>query len=64
MILILIWSHVFDKTMCRISALYFDFEGAKNIHVLEALIWGFGGGWMILTGVSHFDFDLNRVNGL
>ena len=35
-ILILIWirSIVFDTPMIQILALYFDFEGAKNIHVL------------------------------
>ena len=32
-------------------ALYLDFEGAKNIYVLEVLIWGFGGHWRFLTGV-------------
>ena len=34
LILILIWSLVFDTTMIQILALYLDFEGAKNIHVL------------------------------
>ena len=33
-ILIWIWSLVFDKLMIQILALYLDFEGAKNIHVL------------------------------
>ena len=34
LILILIWSLVFDKTMIQILDLYLDFEGAKNNHVL------------------------------
>ena len=34
LILIWIWSLVFDKLMIRILALYPDFEGAKNIHGL------------------------------
>ena len=34
LILIWIWSLVFDIPMFRILALYLDFEGAKNIHVL------------------------------
>ena len=28
--------------MIQILALYLDFDGAKNIHVLQVLIWGFG----------------------
>ena len=36
-------------------ALYLDFRGAKNIYVLEVLIWGFGGCWRFLTGVWNFD---------
>ena len=33
LILIWIWSPVFDTPMIRFSALYLDFEGAKTIHV-------------------------------
>ena len=33
LILIWIWSLVFDIPMIRSLALYLDFEGAKNIHV-------------------------------
>ena len=50
--------------MIQISALYLNFEGAKNIHVLKVLIWGFGGRWMFLTGVWHLDLDSNMVNSL
>ena len=50
--------------MIQILALYLDFEGAKNIHVLKVLIWGFGGRWRILTGVWHLDLDLDMVTGL
>ena len=44
--------------MIQSLALFLDFEGAKNIHVLKVLIWGFGGHLRILTGVHHLDFDL------
>ena len=47
--------------MIQIWALYLDFEGAKNIHVLEVLIWGFRGNWRFLTGVLHLDLDLDMV---
>ena len=36
-------------------AVYLYSEGAKNIHVLKVLIWGFRGYWMIMTGVLHLD---------
>merc|ERR1712082_419126 len=55
LILIVIWSLVSDIPMIQILALYLDFEGAKNIHVLYVLIWGFGGRWRFLMGVWHFD---------
>ena len=42
---------VFDTHITWILALYLDLEGAKNIHVLSVLIWGFGGCWRVLTGV-------------
>ena len=38
-------------------ALYLDFEGAKNIHVLEVLCLGYGGCWRFLTGVYYLDHD-------
>ena len=50
--------------MFSILALYLDFEDAKNIHVLQVLIWGFGGHWRFLTGVLHLDLDLDMVAGL
>ena len=59
-----IWSVVFDSAMIQILALYLEFEGAKNIHVLYVIIiWGFGGCWRFLTGVWHLDLDLNMVTG-
>ena len=64
LILILIWSLVFDISMIQILALYLDFEGAKNIHVLLVIIWGFGGCWRFLTGVWHPDLDFDMVTGL
>ena len=53
LILILIWWLVFCTHMLPILALYLDFEGAKTIHVLSVLIWGFGECWRFLTGVWH-----------
>ena len=50
--------------MIQILALYLDFEGAKNMHVLYVLIWGFGGRWRFLTGVWHSDIDLDIVLNL
>ena len=38
MILIWIWSLVFDTSMFQSLALYLEFEGAKNIHVLHVLL--------------------------
>ena len=49
-ILIWIWSLVFDAPTFRILALYLDYYDAKNIYVLQVLIWGFGGHRMLLTG--------------
>ena len=34
LILIWVWSMIFATTMIQITALYFDFEGVKNIQVL------------------------------
>ena len=61
LILISIWSLVFDTLMIWILALFLYFEGAKNIHVLLVLIWGFGGCWRCLTGVWHLDLDWDIV---
>ena len=38
--------------MIRILALYFDFEGAKKIHV-QVQILGFGGHWGFLIMIWH-----------
>ena len=50
--------------MIKIMALFLDFEGAKNVHVLEVLIWGFVGRWRFLTWVWLFDIDFDIVTGL
>ena len=50
--------------MIQILALYLDFEGAKNIHLLEVLIRGFGGHWRFLTGGWQLDLALDIVTGL
>ena len=36
---------------------YIKLKGAKNLHVLEVLDWGFGGLWRFLTGVFIPDHD-------
>ena len=64
LILIWIWSLIFANTIFQILALYLDFEGAKKIHVLQVLIWGYGGHWRFLTGPLHPDIDSNIVTGL
>ena len=51
LILIYIWSLIFDTPMIQILALYLDFEGAKNSHVLYSLTWGFWGWWRFLEGL-------------
>ena len=58
LILIWIWSLVIDTHMFWILALYLDFEDVKNIHVLQVLIWGFGGFWRFLTAVCYLDLDM------
>ena len=55
---------VFDRPMYLILALYLGFEGAKNIHVLLVLIWGFERHWRFLTGAPYFDLELDIVTGL
>ena len=64
LILILIWSLVFDTSIFQIFSLSLDSEDAKNNHVLQVPIWGFGGHWRFLTGVWHLDLDFDMVTGL
>ena len=64
LILILIWSLDFYLSIFQVLALYPDFEDAKNIHVIQVLICGFGGWCRFLTGVWHFDLDFYIVIGL
>ena len=47
-ILICILSLVCGSPIFQILAPYLDFEGTKNIHVLQVIIWGFGGCWRFL----------------
>ena len=63
-ILILIWiySLLFDAPMFKFFSLCLNFEGANNIYVLLVLIWGFGGLWRFLTGVWHCDQDLDMTH--
>ena len=49
--------------MIQILDLYLDFEGATNIHVIQVLIWGFGGSWRLLIGSFHPNLDIDMVNG-
>ena len=49
LVLIWIWSLVFDTPMNQILALHLDFEGLKNIYFLWVPIWGLkdaGGSWL------------------
>ena len=55
---------VFNTQTFQIWAHYLDFEGAKNIYVLQVLILDFGGCWKFLTGFRHLDLDLDFVTGL
>ena len=55
---------VFGTTRFQILALYLDFEGATNIHVLKVLICGFGRCWRFLTQVLHLDLEFYMVTGL
>ena len=64
LILIRIWSMVFGTPIFQNLALYLDFEGAKNMHVLKVLYWGFGGLWRFLTRVLHSDMDFDMFTGL
>ena len=64
LILIWIWSLVFGTPIYWILALYLNNEGAKNIHVLEVLIWGFGGYCRFLTWVWHLDLDSDIITCL
>ena len=64
LILIRTWSPVFDTAIFQILALYLDFEGAKKIHVLQLLVWRFGGKWRFLTGIWNLEIDLDKVTGL
>ena len=50
--------------MVQILALSLDFEGAKNIHVLQVLILDFAGRWGFLTGVFDPDIDSDMVHCL
>ena len=64
LILIYIWSLVFDTPMFRILALYLDFESAKNIDVHKVLIWGFGWCLRFMSVVWQVDLDLYMLTGL
>ena len=65
-ILIFIWifSLVSATPMFWTFALCLDFEGAKNIQVLQVLIWGILRRCRLLTGIWHLDLDLDIVTGL
>ena len=65
-ILIFIWifSLVFSTPMFWTLAVNLDFEGAKNIPVLQVLIWGIGRHCRFLIGVWQLDHDSDMVPGL
>ena len=54
---------VFGTHMFQIWAQCLDFEGAKNIYVLQVLFIDCGEGWRILTWVWHLGHDLDIVTG-
>ena len=58
------YGHLSLIHLCSKFLLYLGFEGAKNIYILQVLIWGFGGCWRFLTGILHLDLDLDMVTGL
>ena len=64
LILIWIWSLVFDILMIQILALYCHFKGATNIHILQILIWDFDRHWRFPTEVWHLDLNLDMVTYL
>ena len=64
MILIWIWSLVFDTSMIQILALYLDFECAKNIPVLWVLLSGLRGRWRFLTGFWDLDYHFDMATDL
>ena len=63
LIWIRIWSLVFGNTIFKILAIYLDFEAAKNINILQVLIWGLWGCWRLFTGVLHPDIDMDKATG-
>ena len=50
--------------MLQIVGLFLDFEGAKNIHDLKVLNWGFWVHGSFLTRVWKLELDLDMVIGL
>ena len=64
LILIRIWSLVFDTPRFQILDLYLDLEGAKNIHVPQVLIGAKedAGGSLLGFGFWNLDLDLDIVS--
>ena len=63
-VLIWVWPLICDTPLFQILCLYFHSKGAKSIHVLNILIWDFGGCWRFLIGVWYLDHDLGMATGL
>ena len=40
--------------MIKLVAVYLDFEGAKNIQIIQVLIWDFKGCWSLSLGFDIF----------
>ena len=49
--------------MFQIFTLYLNFEGAKNIHVLQVFILGSEGHWRFLTVVRQLYPNLDTITG-
>ena len=56
------WSLVHPCSKFGLSTIYF--EGARNSHVLQVLIWGFAECWRFLTGVLDLFLISIIVTGL
>ena len=64
MTLIQIGSPVIGTPIFQIIALYLDFEGARNIHVLSSPPWGLCRMLEVPDWVWHLDIALDMITGL
>ena len=62
LILVCIWSLVFDAYMFQILYLYWFWRHEEHICPLIP-DWGIGGSWRLLNGVLNLDHNLDNVTG-